>query len=367
MLIALFIGFPLLAPFAGLANRPLSKGESPFRGLLLPTLLALLSACLTGILFLTRGFFTALVGLALFNLPVFVSLTVYLVLRIRRHHALLEKYRAEHPEKKPPLVASRSFRASLNGFSCPSSLLSTEAQHEVLILLKSGTPPEKLVGIYNCPAAELRSIESAFARYQKEKKAEADGVDYTVTPEQAAFFLQLMINATPKGLECGEGMLWSRKSLRRLIHKASQNDPSDRSVAIFLARCGLTVGEEELAVTKTAAAQSWCAAEYPKIRLSALETGAALCWVYTLTPKLPGSSMKKVRVHTALDQNGEALFGIYKGTGGFADFLNKLAQEKHRPLFAVICSDLRDYKNLNNLHPDLTLFPLGEPARIPEN
>ena len=72
----------LLTPLAGMANRPLSRGDSPVRGLILPSALALAAACFFSVVLARRGLFIALSLLALANLPLFVSLAVYLAVRV---------------------------------------------------------------------------------------------------------------------------------------------------------------------------------------------------------------------------------------------------------------------------------------------
>lgn len=352
------------SPLIGMANRALSRGKSPYRGLLLPSLLALLTYTAFVLLWLTYSLPTALLFLFTLNLPLFVSLVVYLIVRAKRHNDLAQEYARRQKAQKPPVAASWKLRAALIGFSCASPL-PVESQHEAILLLKAGTAPDKVADIYDCPLSELRRVEKAFDRYRAEQDREKTGVDYTVSSEQAAFFLQLMTNSTPKSLGCGEGLLWSTKSVRRLIFKASKADPSEKSVAAFLSSFSLLPTEEALAVTKTPAAHHWYDTEYRKIRLSALESGAVICWIYTFSPA-HSALPRRSRVLYATGADFPPAFGLYRGSGGFADFLNKLAQEHPGRLYAVICSDYKDYKHLDSIHPDVTLFTLGEKAEIPE-
>ena len=296
------------------------------------------------------------------NLPLAASCTAYLTVRSKRYALLFEEYKRQKKESRLAVATTTRLNAALEGFSCATTL-SDDALREVVILIKSGTAPEKIATTYDCPISEIKHIEKSFDRFRAEKEeSKIGGEAYTVSHEQGEFFLQLMANATPKSLGCGEYLLWNAESVAELIRNATKIRPSRRSVAEFLSSIGLVPRESDMAITKTPEALQWTETEYRKIRLSALENGAELIWVFAPTP----ASTRKYLILCAVKSNGTASFGVYKGSGGFADFLNKLAQQAHAPIYAVVCTEYQRYKNLSSLSADITLFTLGKNASIPD-
>jgi len=350
-----------LTPCSVILNLRFSKGEKRFRGLFFPTALALIIYPFFVWLFVMYGAISILALLAM-NLPLAASCTVYMVVRSKRYAALFEEYKKQKKESRPAARTTARLNAALEGFSCATTL-SNEALREVVILMKSGTPHEKIATTYDCPISELKHIEKSFDRFRAEKEeSKTVGEAYTVSPEQGEFFLQLMVNATPKSLGCGEYLLWNAESVAELIRNATKIRPSRKSVAEFLSNIGLVPRESDMAIAQTPEALQWTETEYRKIRLSALESGAELFWVFAPTP----ASTRKYLILCAVKSNGSTSFGVYKGSGGFADFLNKLAQQTHKEVYAVVCTEYQRYKNLSSLSSDITLFPLGKNASIPD-
>lgn len=351
----------LLTPLSVILNLRLSKGEVRFRGLICPTLLALIAYSLFVWLLVRYGALSLLLLLAM-NLPLAAAVTVYLVIRSQRYTRLFEEYKKQKRETRPAVATTVRLNAALEGFSCATTL-SDEALREVVILMKSGTAHEKIATTYGCPVFELKQIEKAFDRFRAEKEEiKVGGEAYTVSPEQGEFFLQLMANSTPKSLGCGEYLLWNAESVTELIRIATKIKPSRKSVAEFLSAIGLVPRESDMEITKTPEALQWIETEYRKIRLSALESGAELVWVFAPTP----ASARKYLILCAVKADGSASFGVYKGSGGFVDFLNKVAQQIHAPLYAVVCTEYQRYKHLDTLPSDITLFTLGKNASIPD-
>lgn len=351
----------VLIPISILINLRLMKKDSRYVGLLYPTFLALLIYPFSVILIQRYGT-VALLLLFAINLPLAASVVVYIELRVKRYTLLFEEYKKQKKESRPAVAVSTRLSAALEGFSCATTL-SDKALREVVILIKSGTPHEKIADTYDCPLSEIKHIEKSFDRFRAEKQENKIGGEaYTVSHEQGEFFLQLMANATPKSLGCGDYLLWNAESVAELIRNATKIRPSRKSVAEFLASVGLVPKEEDMAITQTPEALQWIETEYRKIRLLALERRAQLVWVFS--PKL--ASTRKYYVFCSVKSDGSASFGVYKGSGGFADFLNKVAQQTHAPVYAVVCTDYRRYKNLSSLSADITLFPLGQNASIPD-
>ena len=349
-----------LVPLSVVINLRLMRKDSRVRGLIWPTCLALVIYPFTSFLF---GRYGAVSLLLLFtmNLPLAAAVTVYLVLRVRRYKLLFEEYQKQKKENRPSVALTTRLKAALEGFSCATTL-SDEALREVVILIKSGTPHEKIADTYDCPLSEIKHIEKSFDRFRAEKdENKIGGEAYTVSHEQGEFFLQLMANATPKSLGCGEYLLWNAESVAELIRNATKIRPSRKSVAEFLSSVGLVPREEDIAITKTPEALHWIETEYRKVRLFALERGAELVWVFAPKP----ASTRKYLILCSVRSNGSASFGVYKGSGGFADFLNKVAQQAHTSVYAVVCTDYQRYKNLSSLSSDITLFSLGQNVNIP--
>ena len=350
-----------LTPISVILNLRFSQGEKRFRGVIYPTVLALFVYPFFIWLWITYGAVAILMLFAM-NLPLAASTVAYLVVRSKRYRLLFEEYKRQKKETRPAARTTARLNAALEGFGCATTL-SDEALREVVILIKSGTALDKIAIIYDCPISELKHIERSFDRFRAEKEeSKTGGEDYTVSPEQGEFFLQLMANATPKSLGCGEYLLWNTESVAELIRNATKIRPSRKSVADFLATVGLVPRESDIEITKTPEAMQWRETEYRKIRLSALENGAELIWVFAPTP----ASSRKYLILCAVKSNGSTSFGVYKGSGGFADFLNKLAQQTHAPVYAVVCTEYQRYKNLASLSADITLFTLGKNASIPD-
>ncbi len=361
LLITLLAVSLVLTPPSAILNLRFSKGEKRYRGLIYPTALALVVYPLFVWLFVSYGAISILVLFAM-NLPLAASVTSYLVIRTKRYALLFDEYKKQRKESRPAARPTVRLNAALEGFSCATTL-TDEALREVVILMKSGTALEKIAATYDCPISELKHIEKSFDRFRAEKEEnKISGEAYDVSAEQGEFFLQLMANATPKSLGCGEYLLWNAESVAELIRNATKIKPTRKSVAEFLSNVGLVPRESDMEITKTPEALQWSETEYRKIRLSALENGAELIWVFAPTP----ASTRKYLILCAVKSDGSASFGVYKGSGGFADFLNKLAQETHAPVYAVVCTEYQRYKNLGSLSSDITLFTLGKNASIPD-
>lgn len=350
-----------LIPVSFMLNLRFSKGEKRYRGLVYPTLLALIIYPFSVFLFVRYGVISLLTLFAM-NLPLAASCAIYVAVRSQRYTALFEEYKKQKKESRPTARTTTRLNAALEGFSCATTL-SDQALREVVILIKSGTALEKIAATYDCPISELKHIEKSFDRFRAEKEqSKVGGEAYDVSLEQGEFFLQLMANATPKSLGCGEYLLWNAESVAELIRNATKIKPSRKSVAEFLSSVGLVPRESDMEITKTPEALQWSETEYRKIRLSALENGAELIWVFAPTP----ASTRKYLILCAVKSDGAASFGVYKSSGGFADFLNKLAQQTHAPVYAVVCTEYQRYKNLSSLSADITLFTLGKNASIPD-
>lgn len=351
----------LLIPISVIINLRILRKDRRFVGLIYPTILALVIYPLSIFLFIRYGMIALLLLFAM-NLPLAASVTVYLILRAKRYSLLFEEFKRQKKESRPTARITTRLNAAMEGFSCATTL-SDEALREVVILIKSGTPHEKIANTYDCPLSEIKHIEKSFDRFRAEKEEnKIGGETYVVSHEQGEFFLQLMANATPKSLGCGEYLLWNAASVSELIRKATKIRPSRKSVAEFLSSVGLVPRDEDMAITQTPEAEQWSETEYRKIRLSALEHRAELVWVFAPKP----ASTRKYLILCAVRSDGSASFGVYKGSGGFSDFLNKVAQQAHAPLYAVVCTEYQRYKNLSSLSSDITLFPLGKNASIPD-
>ena len=356
----LAVSVPLI-PISVIINLRILRKDRRFVGLIYPTILALVIYPLSIFLFIRYGMIALLLLFAM-NLPLATSVTVYLILRAKRYALLFEEFKRQKKESRPTARITTRLNAAMEGFSCATTL-SDEALREVVILIKSGTPHEKIANTYDCPLSEIKHIEKSFDRFRAEKEEnKIGGETYVVSHEQGEFFLQLMANATPKSLGCGEYLLWNAASVSELIRNATKIRPSRKSVAEFLSSVGLVPRDEDMAITQTPEAEQWIETEYRKIRLSALEHRAELVWVFAPKP----SSTRKYLILCAVRSDGSASFGVYKGSGGFADFLNKVAQQAHAPLYAVVCTEYQRYKNLSSLSSDITLFPLGKNASIPD-
>ena len=361
LLITLIAMSLVLTPISVILNLRFSQGEKRYRGLMYPTALALVVYPLFVWLFASYGAISILVLFAM-NLPLAASCIAYMIVRGKRYASLFYEYKKQQKESRPAIATTTRLNAALEGFSCATTL-TDEALREVVILMKSGTAHEKIAATYDCPISELKHIEKSFDRFRAEKeKSKVSGEAYDVSPEQGEFFLQLMVNATPKSLGCGEYLLWNAESVAELIRNATKIKPSRKSVAEFLSSVGLVPRESDMEITKTPEALQWSETEYRKIRLSALENGAELIWVFAPAHE----SKRKYLILCAVKSDGSASFGVYKGSGGFADFLNKLAQQTHAPVYAVVCTEYQRYKNLSSLSSDITLFTLGKNASIPD-
>lgn len=368
----LFWGFALLglilAPAALVLMRRPGRKDSPLPGLLLLLALALPSylACLMIALFYAWGYGVTL--LFFLHLPATSAGLYFLLLRYRRYRELSAKAAEEKRKERLPLVASARLRRQLEHFSCDSSL-SSEDQRDLIILLGSHGNRQKLASLYNISAEELGYIEDAFQTYrarlervEAEKAKNKAGVPYTASKEQVAFFLQLMITSTPKSLGCGSTLLWSAEAFRRLMCLSTGIDPNEESVNALMSAAGLVPDADALTATRQRpAVRAWIETEYQKIRLASLEQSRPIFWIQS--SKLPDS--RRGVVLTALNRDGGFCFSLYKNGGG-ADFLNKLAQDTGSALFAVILPDALPAFALKNT-PGVHLFPVGEPAKIPED
>lgn len=359
-LIFILLGSSLVTAFLSVVgNLRLSKGNKRYRGLIIPSLLALFVYGFSAYAFVKYGIGYGLLTLVILNIPLAASLVTYVAVRLKRYNTLAAEVRARERAKRPTVTTTVAFRALLKDFHYAATTLSETGLQDVIILTKAGTDKEKIATTYNVSAAELVRIEKAFDSYVSRKNEEKKGEACRFTPEQQEIFLQMMTMSTPSSMGCGDSLLWDPDSLAVMIRKATNIKPSPTSVNTFLADCGILPDSEETAIAKTPEGQRWLNYEYNKIRMSALELGATLFWVFA--PKSPAG--KRGLYLCARDGNGNISFGVYAKTSGFTDFMSKLAQQSGAALlYAVVCTDYSHFKNLDNIHPGVRLFGFGKPA-----
>lgn len=353
----------LLTPAMLFCQGKLGRRDSALPGLLALTAMAAVSYAAFGLAVHRYGWGWGLTALALLHLPVLAGGIFYLVLRYARYRQRALAVARNRRKQRPPLVASPAFRRQLEHFSCLSPL-TPEQQREVLILLHSHGNKQKIADLYNTSLEEVERIQSSFDSCrlpQTPAKTPAKGVDYTVGSEQAAFFRQLMITSTPKSLNCGDSLLWSEEALRKLIRLSAGVTPNRASVQAFMNAEGLTQTRQEYqAAVSSPEVRRWIETEYQKIRLSALEQNCRIFWLYVKQ----SSARRRGLVILAVSEERTLSFGLYK-SGGFTDFLNKLAQEHAGGLYVVAPPEAVEGTG-GNLSPEITLFALGEPARFPD-
>ncbi len=359
----IFASAALSFPFS-LLTRRLAKKKKLAPSLLLFCTLSLLMWCTSAAAFIFYSPFYGILTLFILDIPVTLNLAVLITVRLKLHIPAEAKYKEQH-KKDPRVVTTAEFRETLRGFSTKFPL-SAELQQEIIIRLYDGVSIKKLAGEYNCRPIDIKYIKAQFELFKRRKKHTRSGEDYSVSSEQNSLFLQLMVTSTPKSLSCGDFLLWNRESTRRLIYNASKITLSDNALDKFFTENKLLIPENAVAYAMGASFEAWRQSEYKKIRLSALENRALIFWIYTVHPEIKDGGTKKHTMLAAVSQNGSYVFGIYKGSGGFSDFINKLAQENHSKIYAVLTDNCKKYKELQNIASDITLFALGEKALFPE-
>lgn len=338
-------------------TRPLAAQKSAIVGILPALVGAVLSYAATLVGIIAYGFGKGLVFLLVTQPAPLCAFVTYAVLRARRHRKLTSAYKAQKNAERPAIITTVKMRRALKGFSVKSHI-PVESQHEIVILLKNKTDPETIKKFYNCRESDLRAIERAFDLYVEKNSPAPSGEDYEVLPEQREFLLRLMLTATPSGLGIGEGLLWNEASMTALIRKASGKTPSRDSIHRFLDGAGILLNGEHYAFSETPEGQLWEKTQYQKIRLSALEKGASLVWIYALRAKaLPYTAL------IAVNPDTPTLYGIYKENSGLGDFLNKLGSGK---LYAVLTFPRSHFKKFTTPPPNITLFTHGERSDIPD-
>ncbi len=348
---------PLSLVTVCLLSKKLAFKKSAIVGILPALVSALISYAVTLCGIFTYGIPQALILFALTQPTPLTAFSVYAILRTRRHRELLALYKEQKKAERPAIVTTVKMRRALKGFSVRSPL-PIESQHEIVILLKNKTDPQTIKKFYNCRESDLRAIERAFDAYAQKTSPAPIGENYEVLPEQREFLLRLMLTATPSGLGLSEGLLWDEKSIAMLIGKASGKIPSYDSIYRFLNACGILLNEEHYAFSETPEAKLWERTQYEKIRLSALETNAALVWIYALRVKaFPYTAL------IAVSPDNPMLYGIYKENSGLGDFLNKLGSNR---MYAVLTFKTTDFKKFTAPPPNITLFTHGERSDIPD-
>ena len=346
----------------------LCRRRSAAAGLVVPLFLALLMYAASAVAAFFRGpgaFFAVAACTAL--LPGAICFE-YIIMRTRRRSRLIERYRNQNSRKRAA-AATAEFTERLAGFSCDSPI-DDQTQRKILTLLAADADRKMIAEIFNCRQQDIDYIDKSFAKYSAamREKEEENTFSEPVSADQASFFLQLMITSTPKSLRCSEELLWSRSSVTRLLSVAGGRTYSPRSADDFLFRCGLFVPEKTIeSAVRGNESKKWRDTEYQKIRASALENNAIIYWIYTVGEVGAWQGMKNCSMIAAVSGDGRCLFGVYRSTGGFSDFVNKLPHENAACIYAVLCDNYDAYSTARIKTLPVVLFGLNKKAYIPEN
>ena len=312
----------------------LSTKKGPLPGLCVPAILLLIVyASFFTAFFITQKLWIALITLLLMNIPLLISLTIYLVIRRRRYLKNLEAYRRQN--KKPvrsPLIDQKT-RNRIASFFDEKLPLPAETQREILTRALSGNSQSNISAILDCRIEDVEAVTLSYEKLSLSEDEKEDGVFYSLSEKQKELFLQLMITSSPKSLGCGECLLWSRRALRALICDTVNVNASLEVVDSFLEETEIAI-PKALTVTERLsdpAFKKWSEDEFEKIRMRALEESKNIYFCYSVSIKRG----RKYSVLSAVSCEGKVTFGIYKGDGGHKDFLDKLSQENSDALILI--------------------------------
>lgn len=346
----------------------LCKRDSPAVGISLPLFLAVVMYAFSAAFAAAEGIGAFFAVLLCTSIPPAVLCSEYVFLRTRRRASIAEKYREQNRGKRAA-AASSEFAEILKDFSCDLPI-DVQTQRKILTLLAAGAAEKMIAEMFSCGQRDILYISKSFEKYSAARREaeEAASCSEPISPDQASFFLRLMISSTPKSLRCSDELLWSRRSVTRLMSVAGGRTYSLRSADDFLVRCGLYIPEKVIdGAVNGQSTKHWRDTEYQRIRASALENNAIIYWIYTVNGVGVEQGMKNCSMIAAVSGDGGCLFGVYRSAGGFSDFISKLPQANASCIYAVLCDNYDIYSKAQIKTLPVALFGLNRRAYIPES
>ena len=316
-----------------------ASGKNPLKGLIIPSILFILAISASVTMGVLKGsLLPAIYTLLLMNIPLCITLFVFILKRRTIYLEKLELYRQQNKKLPKSVSIPEKTLSRIHAFGGVDSLsLSAEAQRDILIRVKSGMSVRNITTISKCSESAVALLASSFDAFCEDEDKKESGVDYTFSKTQKELFLQQMITSSPRALGAGTSLLWSRDALRELFSDTLNMNISLASVDEFLYTCKLFI-PSELTVTekmKDEEFKKWTDEHFDKIRLRSIEKGCAIAFVYAI-PISHEVTGKRMTMLASLTKKGEISFGVYKGDGGYKDFTDKLLQENENKIFIIL-------------------------------
>jgi transposase len=216
-----------------------------------------------------------------------------------------------------------------------------------------------------------------------------------LTDEQAAHLQQLIDNSSPKSLGI-EAPLWSRATVRELIHNEYGIWVAVRTVGEYLKRWGYTAKRpsRHAADQDPDEVREWLQDEYPQIERLAEQEGAEIHWCdetgvaadehprcgyarqgQRATLEVPDSHIW-VNVISTVSNGGEAHFMTFTGSmkgPRFIGFLEQLSRESDGKAYVITdrhsghdCEEVWDWVDQHAERIDLFFLPSHSPELNPD-
>lgn len=253
------------------------------------------------------------------------------------------------------------------------------ALHDVL----DGLEPEAAAHRHGIALAELRSalagLSQAAERGPEPHRASLRADRRRLRPEQEHHLHTMIRGALPDALGASE-RLWTRESVRWLIHRETGLMLPERTLSTYLERWGFAPQKpmRAMAAAQPARMREWLKRDYPVIALLARESGGRIAW-WGAAPllarrqgkQLPGQGPGLVEsplwepgrygLLFIMGNRGHLQWRVHEGAPTTAlaiDLLERAADEEARPLHVIL--------PVGPVHdaPEFTLWAQGFRSRI---
>ena len=245
--------------------------------------------------------------------------------------------------------------------SSPKTVL--ELKKTALRLRSKKMPVKEIVEITGLAA---KTVRKAFAAYdsgglkaiEPKKRGRKPGEKRTLNAGQEKAIIKLLLDHAPNQLQFN-CCLWTRDTVRALIHRECGMEMPVRTVGEYLRRWGFTVQRPAKRAVRQnpEIVQEWLEQTYPKIPTQAKQEQAEIFWGdetavqnvahyargYAFKGKTPVLTMQTEKMHinmiSAISNNGKLHFLLYSeaiDADRLIGFMEKLVHDAGRKVFLIL-------------------------------
>ena len=334
----------------------LSKKDSPFWGLIIPSSVFFVNIITLLIMLLAKASLKKLL-LVFFAIYAVVaaSLVAFIIFRVRR-----AKLVNENIKKRNKVLAARRAEAEnqkhlldqLKGFVCPESFVDSKTQKDVVLMAKSGRTNEEISQKTTLDVKEIEAILLSFKRYVSRIESSDEGTaDLILSPAQQEEILTNIVNSLPTEHNINTEEYWTKHSVRHLASAILGENVSARIMSAYLRHWDVAVPADKTIKVRreNPAVANWLVNEFEDVRIKCKNEGGEIIWIYTLKPEAIHEVSKHIPHDSvllmAVTNDGYSRFKFYPSSEKdmFSKFANSLVTSANCKYFAVVNENFDEY------------------------